>query len=648
VKLRSNDVIQMNPLPQNSSNFFPITLFSLSLFPPREPAELKMASHSTTTTLIFLPWMIIVPLTVILTALLVYTYSSPRERTASTTIVSIVTLTSLLITLFLLPVDVALTSRANDPKLGARKEWAKNGEYIVDVDKGLRIMYAIVYALDVILAGVVVPWAYFWYEESLEAEEDEEEGRTAGSRFLGALKYTIFFILIIVGVFVAGIFVPVAWEKGKTGGEWKDILEATRGERAVTFAVSVMVTVGTVVYVLYTGAGLALLPVRMIKSAPAVSMAALGETTAQQLERNRERQRQLEARSDSLNSRDRRELESLIREERTLVRRERLVAENTRGEGAAGWLVKAWHKIEAVFRPLKLIGGLLLVVFTLLLWASMLITLIDKILNSPCKAKCGFLLGHVSIFQPINWILQKSSTVFPLDFILFVLLALLFFAASVTGIAAVGIRFLWITIFTIRKGRTSPQALLLATMLLTMVVFAVNFAMIAVIAPGYSTWGAQTYCSLPAEKGKPADCSVRPDAIKPCSEVAWSSGAKDICVSSVMSGIVNQIGGNWPALGVFNFWAQFAFLGKFFVYEESLLTGSGIYMVVFLTTLFKTPKLNMGDLDADLEEDEEEGLLASTGRRFNATWQDIVGNSRARTKRYGAIPQRDEEDGEHS
>lgn len=36
----------------------------------------------------------------------------------------------------------------------------------------------------------------------------------------------------------------------------------------------------------------------------------------------------------------------------------------------------------------------------------------------------------------------------------------------------------------------------------------------------------------------------------------------------------------------------------------------------------------MGEADADLEEAEEEGLLGSTGRRFNAAWSDIVGSQR--------------------
>ena len=38
-------------------------------------------------------------------------------------------------------------------------------------------------------------------------------------------------------------------------------------------------------------------------------------------------------------------------------------------------------------------------------------------------------------------------------------------------------------------------------------------------------------------------------------------------------------------------------------------------------------------LDEDLREAEEEGLLASTGRRFGATWQDITGRAKVRRSR---------------
>src|ERR1700761_7500096 len=105
------------------------------------------------------------------------------------------------------------------------------------------------------------------------------------------------------------------------------------GEHALTFALGLLITIGTIIYVIYTAAGLALLPVALIKSAPSISAPSLAANTASQLEHNRERQRQLEGRNegreDGLDTRDRREFESLVREERTLIRRERLAAESS-------------------------------------------------------------------------------------------------------------------------------------------------------------------------------------------------------------------------------------------------------------------------------------------------------------------------------
>lgn len=48
---------------------------------------------------------------------------------------------------------------------------------------------------------------------------------------------------------------------------------------------------------------------------------------------------------------------------------------------------------------------------------------------------------------------------------------------------------------------------------------------------------------------------------------------------------------------------------------------------MFVTSLFRAPKLDDYEQEADAEEEEEEGLLASTGRRFGATWQDLTGRA---------------------
>ena len=343
------------------------------------------------------------------------------------------------------------------------------------------------------------------------------------------------------------------------------ILTSSDGERALTFALGLLITIGTLLYLLYTAAGLGLLPVAMIKSAPSVSAPRLAENTASQLEQNRERQRQLEGRNEGreggLGSRDRRELEALTREERTLIRRERLAAES-RGQDR-NWLIKAWLKIEAVLRPIKLLGGLLLMVLALLIFVSMLITGIDKAKNSVCKAHCGYLLGHVNIFQPLNWVFVKSARVFPIDYVLFLLLTMFFFSASVVGIATVGIRFLWIVLFKIRKGHTSPQALLMATVMLELIVLGINYSLPMMVAPQYATFGPQTFCDRPARHpGEQPDCSHHHGAVKPCTELADNPVAKDVCTPSVASTFINRMTVNFPFFGLILFWAQFVFLGE--------------------------------------------------------------------------------------
>ena len=195
------------------------------------------------------------------------------------------------------------------------------------------------------------------------------------------------------------------------------------------------------------------------------------------------------------------------------------------------------------------------------------------------------------------------------------LLVLLFFSSSVAGIASVGIRFLWIKLFEIRKGRTSPQALLMATVMLTLIMLAMNYSIAMIVAPQYAIYGAQTFCSNPTRHpDAQPDCSKHPELVKPCSELSSEYGSKNVCTPTVVSTFLNRTTFNFPFFGALVFWAQFAFLA--------------IFLIVFITSLFRTPKLDLGELDEDAEADEEEGLLASTGRRFGATWQDIRGKTK--------------------
>lgn len=337
------------------------------------------------------------------------------------------------------------------------------------------------------------------------------------------------------------------------------------GERTLTFAIGVLMTIGICLYVLYTSAGLVLFPIGLIKTAPPTSNPRLRASTAVQLETNRQRQRQLENRCggnpDILSCNDRRELDTLIRGERTLIQRQRLVGD-AQGEGWS-YLVRVWLKIEAVFRPFKLLGGILLFLVASIIWVSMLLTAVDKAKNSVCKNLCGYILGHINFFNPVNWALVQSANIFPVDYAIFTLLVVFFFCSSIAGIAAVGIRFLWIRILQIRQGHTSPQALLLATAMLMLITLGLNYSISMVLAPQYATFGPQTFCDH--APGSPLDlpeCSNNKGIVKPCSELAENPAAQRVCTSSIGSTFLNRVTLNFPFLGAVFFWAQFVFLGR--------------------------------------------------------------------------------------
>ncbi|KAL4927928.1 putative LMBR1 domain protein [Aspergillus undulatus] len=567
------------------------------------------------TSLIWAVYAIVVAILVVVASIFIYVYQTPRDRSPSVTLTCIVAISCLLATTLLLPVDVALVSSTVSSSVGQRKDWATQQE-VDGITFSLSLVYFVLYSVDTFLCLLVVPFAYFWYEEYDEVAAQAGE-QSVGQRFWGAAKYTLSFVVILVILFLVGFFVPVARDSDDHGLDFfKNLLRENRGERVLTFALGLLITIGMCVYVLHTSTGLAVLPIRLIKGGPTLSNQSLTSTSAVQLESNRERQRQLEGRcgrnAELLSSKDRRELDSLVREERTLVRRQRL-AQESEGD-AQPFLMKAWFKLEAFFHPFKLLGGLILFLLVLLTWVSMLLTSIDKAKNSICKRHCGYILGHINIFNPVNQIFVQSAKLFPIDYVIFTLLILLFFFCSVIGIATVGIRFLWINIFKVRKGHTSPQALLLMTGMLMLAILAINYSISMIVAPQYATFGPQTFCDRsPDLSGVHLDCSETRHLIKPCSEAADNDAAKRVCTPSVASTLLNRVTISFPLFGAICFWAQFAFLG--------------ILLFALVISLLRSPKVDERQLDEDAENAEEEALLANSRRNTDARWQGVIGGT---------------------
>jgi len=141
-------------------------------------------------------------------------YQTPRDRSPAVTVICVLTITALLATVLLQPVDVALISSTVVSKLGRRKEWATQDE-VDKITSSLSILYYLLYALDTLLCLLVVPFTYFWYEEYDELAVEEGE-QTVGKRLWGAFKYTTAFIVLTVILFLVGFFVPIS-EKGEHG-----------------------------------------------------------------------------------------------------------------------------------------------------------------------------------------------------------------------------------------------------------------------------------------------------------------------------------------------------------------------------------------------------------------------------------------------
>lgn len=160
------------------------------------------------TSLTWVAYAVCLGILALIAAVFVFVYQKPSERSIAVTAVCWLTTLSLLATVLLLPVDVALTSSTTDRKLGRKKDWA-SPDKVDDIKLQLEVVYYLLYSLDALLCLLVVPFTYFWCEE-YDQVDSEEGNQTVGSRLWGAFKYTVGFVVLVLILFLVGFFVPVA------------------------------------------------------------------------------------------------------------------------------------------------------------------------------------------------------------------------------------------------------------------------------------------------------------------------------------------------------------------------------------------------------------------------------------------------------
>lgn len=163
------------------------------------------------TSLIWVVYAIAIAILIAVASIFIYVYQTPRDRSPSVTLTCIFAITTLLATVLLLPVDVALVSSTTSSALGRRRDWASQ-DAVDSLTHALTIVYYLLYSLDAVLCLLVIPFAYFFYEEYDEVAAETGD-QTIGQRFGGALKYTVSFVVVVVILFLVGFFLPVSKDK---------------------------------------------------------------------------------------------------------------------------------------------------------------------------------------------------------------------------------------------------------------------------------------------------------------------------------------------------------------------------------------------------------------------------------------------------
>jgi len=347
----------------------------------------------------------------------------------------------------------------------------------------------------------------------------------------------------------------------------KIIGETNVGEAAISFAIACLTVIGYVCWITYTAYGLSAFPIGIIKGKRHIAEDTSDITS--NLQNAREKANVIQSKylsgAKKISKKDSEQLDLLKRKERILARQNiRLQGENT-----------GWRRVWAALKPFMFIFGILFLLFSILIWVSILLTNIDKAANSGkfCGSQCGFILAYPKIFNPLDYVLTELSKYFPLDYILLALIIFYIFFTTMSGIIRIGVRFLWVNLYKIRRGATPPQGLLLASVILMFAILSLNMEL-TTLAPQYSNWGSQTYTNPNSTDTVPCSLDAPPGA----------------CYMTQIGTIVNRISLRTTFFGIIFFYATWLFISATFV--------------SFFVAAFKAKSSNIEARESDSDEEE--------------------------------------------
>jgi len=344
---------------------------------------------------------------------------------------------------------------------------------------------------------------------------------------------------------IIGAVVKPGNPASNTPKDWFDFVvdPNDHGEGAITFAIACLTLLGFGVWITYTAYGLSALPIGLMKGKKHI--AEESSDLQGDLHETREKARAISSKyitGKRLSEKDQNQLDLLKRQERVLAKRSDRLNATQQG----------FQRVVSACKPFSFVFGILFILVTILIIVSILLTNIDKIKNS-CGAPCGFVTKYPEISNPIDLMLWNLAPYFPLDYVALGSIILYVFFSTLSGVIRIGIRFLWVHLFTIKPRQTPPQGLLLATVLLMLALLALNVEILT-LAPRYASYGSQVYL----------DTNVTGNAtavLTQCSITAPPS----LCTMTQIGSLMSRIQAGTAFFGVVYYVATWVFLAAFLV-----------------------------------------------------------------------------------
>jgi len=493
-----------------------------------------------------------------LSYLIYHYFADPLESYCLAVVTVMLSFTVSILCALLIPVDIYVVSQG---------DITSQSLHVTISKEHVRTAYVMLFSSLMFLAFFLVPHAYFYGEER-GGDFDEKLDKRNKATCCNAMRSTTFFVGFVVVLMVVSLnFRP--GHRESLDGVWdgdgharkyvSDLLDVEHGGlNAISFAIACLTLVGVGGWVFYTAYGMAAMPFDWLrgKQTAGEQRQDLESSIAAIREKYRVIQSKYNAREDGtfdlsqMKAVDRKELNRLQREHKSLMQHNYRLQEI---EQKAGLVIP---KLLQCLVPFRWMIGIGMMSISLLVVSSLLLTLVDRLLHSPCGWSCGYTLKERRIFNPADEIFLRLSRVFPVDFVVLGAFVLYIFSASVFGIVCLGIRVLCFSMYALRTRKSMPQALLVLCNVMAYILLALCMALLT-IAPNYTSFGSQTVTS---EDGSWSWCTLD----------RREAGS---CQTSVISGFFTRIAVAMPFFSVMYFFANWAFIAVFCsVFARSLLS----------------------------------------------------------------------------